>query len=147
VVRCTCPVCGQFGRDATKPIEDMVKTGKLSWEFREYFVHGQPDFAPALLGRCGGPGPFFGLLEQMYVEQAPFGEKMTSPAGQEVFQRAQGQMVLISGEAGVGKSSRREEAVPYLKGMEATRGRQRFVFLMAISRKHPTFVDVGAPLL
>jgi protein-disulfide isomerase len=87
----TCPVCGQFGREGTKPLEELVKTGRLSWEFREYFVHGQPDLAPALLGRCGGPGPFFGLLEQMYVEQQPFEEKMVSPEAQALNQRMQGQ--------------------------------------------------------
>jgi len=95
----TCPVCGQFGREGTKPLEALVKTGKLSWEFREFFVHGQPDFAPALLGRCGGPGPFFGLLEQMYVEQAPFEEKMSSPEGQAIFQRMQGQQPIEAAKA------------------------------------------------
>ena len=95
----TCPVCGQFGREGTKPLEDLVKTGKLSWEFREYFVHGQPDFAPALLGRCGGPGPFFGLLEQMYVEQEGFEQKMSSPEAQAVFQQMQGQDPLVAAKA------------------------------------------------
>jgi hypothetical protein len=95
----TCPVCGQFGREGTKPLEDIVKTGKLSWEFREYFVHGQPDFAPALLGRCGGAAPFFGLLEQMYVEQQPFEEKMSSPEAQALFQRMQGQPPLVAAKA------------------------------------------------
>jgi protein-disulfide isomerase len=79
----TCPVCGLFGREGTQPLEQKyVATGKVSWEFREYLVHGQPDFAPALLGRCMGPGPFFGLLEQMYLNQEPVEEKMTSAEGQ-----------------------------------------------------------------
>ncbi|MES2096091.1 MAG: thioredoxin domain-containing protein [Pseudomonadota bacterium] len=86
----TCPVCGLFGREGTQPLEqNYVATGKVSWEFREFLVHGQPDFAPALLGRCAGPGPFFGLLEQMYINQAPFEEKMSSAGGQALFAKMQ----------------------------------------------------------
>jgi protein-disulfide isomerase len=86
----TCPVCGLFGREATQPLEqNYVATGKVSWEFREFLVHGQPDFAPALLGRCGGPGPFFALLEQMYINQEPVEAKMSSPEGQALFARMQ----------------------------------------------------------
>ena len=84
----TCPVCGDFGRTATQPLEqNYVATGKVSYEFREFLVHGQPDYAPALLGRCGGPGPFFGLLEQMYINQGPVEEKMGAPEGQALFGR------------------------------------------------------------
>lgn len=86
----TCPVCGEFGRTATQPLEqNYVATGKISYEFREFLVHGQPDFAPALLGRCAGPGPFFGLLEQMYINQGPIEEKMGSPEGQALFAKMQ----------------------------------------------------------
>jgi protein-disulfide isomerase len=86
----TCPVCGEFGRAATQPLEqNYIATGKVSWEFREFLVHGQPDFAPALLGRCMGPGPFFGLLEQMYLNQGPVEEKMGSADGQALFAKMQ----------------------------------------------------------
>lgn len=65
-----CPTCGAFGQTAMKPLENTyVASGKVSYEFREFMVHGAPDFAPALLGRCGGTAPFFPILEQMFIAQ------------------------------------------------------------------------------
>ncbi|HVF94923.1 MAG TPA: thioredoxin domain-containing protein [Sphingomonas sp.] len=74
-----CPTCGAFGQAAMKPIENTyVASGKVSYEFREFMVHGAPDFAPALLGRCGGTAPFFPILEQMLVAQPTILPKMES---------------------------------------------------------------------
>jgi protein-disulfide isomerase len=88
----TCPICGVFGREGMKPLEEKyVATGKVAFEFREYLVHGQPDVPAALLGRCAGPGPFFRILEAMYQEQAPIEGKMGSAEGQALFRRMQGQ--------------------------------------------------------
>ena len=65
-----CPTCGAFANTGMRPLMDnYVKTAKVSYEFREYLVHGAPDFAPALLGRCAGTAPFFPMLEQMFAEQ------------------------------------------------------------------------------
>lgn len=84
----TCPVCGEFGRTGTQPLEkEYVATGKLSWEFREYLVHGQPDIPAALLGKCVPIENFFPILEQMYINQGPVEEKMGSPEGQALFQK------------------------------------------------------------
>lgn len=86
----TCPVCGLFGREATQPLEqNYVATGKVSWEFREYLVHGQPDIPAALLGRCVPNAVFFPILEQMYINQEPVEEKMSSPEGQALFAKMQ----------------------------------------------------------
>lgn len=69
----TCPTCGAFGQTGMRPLEDnYVKTGKVSYEFRDFLVHGPPDLAAALLGRCAGPQPFFPILEQMYIDQPKF---------------------------------------------------------------------------
>lgn len=77
----TCPTCGAFGQTGQKPLtEQYVATGKVSYEFRDYLVHGAPDFAPSLLGRCVGPATFFPLLEAMYMEQPRFEEKMSDQA-------------------------------------------------------------------
>jgi protein-disulfide isomerase len=96
----TCPICGEFGRAAFEPLQkNYVSTGKVSFEFREFLVHGQPDFAPSLLGRCAGPGPFFPILEQMYQQQAPVEEKMTSAAGQALFAKMQNQPPLAVAKA------------------------------------------------
>ncbi|CAN5562214.1 hypothetical protein BH09PSE4_BH09PSE4_20840 [soil metagenome] len=65
-----CPTCGAFANTGMKTLEaTYVASGKVSYEFREFMVHGPPDFAPALLGRCAGAGPFFPLLEQMFAAQ------------------------------------------------------------------------------
>ena len=86
----TCPVCGAFGREATQPLEkNYVATGKVSWEFREYLVHGQPDVPASLLGKCVPIETFFPILEQMYVNQGPVEEKLGSPDGQALFQKYQ----------------------------------------------------------
>lgn len=77
-----CPTCGLFGQQGMEPlIQNYVKPGKVSYEFREYLVHGAPDFAPALLGRCAGTQPFFPLLEDMFKAQPQVLPKMED-AGQ-----------------------------------------------------------------
>lgn len=71
-----CPTCGAFGREGMRPlIEKYVSSGKVSYEFREFLVHGAPDIPPALLGKCGGIQPFFPILEQMYINQAAILDK------------------------------------------------------------------------
>eukprot|EP01037_Dinobryon_pediforme_P032034 gene32034-36787_t len=77
----TCPTCGAFGQTGQKPLtEKYVTTGKVSYEFRDYLVHGQPDFAPSLLGRCVGTATFFPLLEAMYMAQPQFEAKLADQA-------------------------------------------------------------------
>jgi protein-disulfide isomerase len=81
----SCPTCGAFGREGMRPLIDgYVKTGKVSYEFRDFFVHGAPDLALGLLGNCSGPQTFFPLLEQMYQNQQSYLDKLQnmSPAVQ-----------------------------------------------------------------
>ena len=73
----SCPTCGAFGREGMRPlIDNYVKTGKVSYEFRDFFVHGAPDLALGLLGNCAGPAPFFPILEQMYQNQSTYLDKL-----------------------------------------------------------------------
>ncbi len=77
----TCPTCGAFAREATAPLfERYIASGKVSFEFRDFAVHGAPDLAAAVLGRCGGTAPFFPLLEQMYADQAATLDRIQSAA-------------------------------------------------------------------
>lgn len=72
-----CPTCGAFAREAYEPLtKNYVGSGKVSFQFREFLVHGAPDLPPALLGQCGGAQPFFPLLEQMYQAQTGFNDKL-----------------------------------------------------------------------
>ena len=74
----TCPTCGAFGQTGMQPLENTyVKSGKVSYEFRDFMVHA-PDLGVAILGHCAGAAPFFPILEQMYLEQPQFLDKLES---------------------------------------------------------------------
>lgn len=66
-----CPYCGEFGRTGFEPLkEKYISTGKVSYEFRDYPIHGAPDLGPILLGHCtGDPATFFPILDQMFQAQ------------------------------------------------------------------------------
>jgi protein-disulfide isomerase len=72
-----CPVCKALATDGYQTLtNNYVKSGKVSFEFREFLVHGPMDMPPALLGTCVGPQPFFPLLEQMFANQESFEDKL-----------------------------------------------------------------------
>lgn len=65
-----CPFCAAFeaqGLPALK--EKYIATGKVSYEFRDFPIHGALDVAPTLLGHCVEPAAFFPLLDQMMANQ------------------------------------------------------------------------------
>lgn len=65
----TCPHCREFDEAAMKPLtEQYVKSGRVSFEFRNYVRDGY-DMAASIVARCGGPSSFFGLTRQLYAEQ------------------------------------------------------------------------------
>ena len=65
----TCPHCRDFTEHAADPLrEKYVKTGRVSWEFRN-FVLNPLDVAATLVARCQGPQPYFKLAEQLYADQ------------------------------------------------------------------------------
>ncbi|MGN6820786.1 MAG: thioredoxin domain-containing protein [Sphingomonas sp.] len=66
-----CPYCAKFDQEGFPVLkQSYIATGKLSYEFREYPVHGALDIAPILLGQCtGDPATFFPILDQMFANQ------------------------------------------------------------------------------
>ena len=66
-----CPYCKRF-EDEGSPIlvENYVKTGKVSWEFRPFLIHGPVDMAADLIVRCNGLKSFFPLAKALYDDQA-----------------------------------------------------------------------------
>ncbi|KRC79733.1 DsbA family protein [Sphingomonas sp. Root241] len=75
----TCPTCGRFAAEGVEPLrQKYVSTGKVSYEFRDFPLHGPPDLALALLNQCVGTDAFFPMLDQMFANQSGFGEKMTA---------------------------------------------------------------------
>jgi protein-disulfide isomerase len=64
----TCPHCKRFDEAAEAKIIDYVKTGKVSFEFRNY-VRDASDVAASTIARCGGTGKFFPLTRALYKDQ------------------------------------------------------------------------------
>lgn len=65
----TCPHCAEFEERGGKPLVDnYVKKGLVSWEFRNY-VRDPFDMAATLIARCGGEASFFGLTRTMFHDQ------------------------------------------------------------------------------
>ena len=84
----TCPHCQKFDADAGDALpQKYVSTGKVSYEFRTFLIHG-PDGPMSLLMFCRGAEPFFALKKQLYANQETFLaplEAMT-PADQQALQ-------------------------------------------------------------
>lgn len=69
----TCPTCGRFAEEGMEPLRSKyISTGKVSYEFRDFPLHGAPDIALALLNRCAGTEAFFPMLDQMFANQSTF---------------------------------------------------------------------------
>lgn len=78
----TCPVCARFSNDASEALRDRyVASGDVSYEIRHLVLNGL-DASAVLLARCGGPGPFFPIVEQLYATQPEWIGRVT-PAVQE----------------------------------------------------------------
>jgi protein-disulfide isomerase len=67
----SCPHCKAFDDEGVPTlIENYVKPGKVSWEFRPYVIHGPIDMAANLVIRCNGLKTFFPLARALYNDQA-----------------------------------------------------------------------------
>ena len=65
----TCPHCRAFDEEGVTPlIDNYVKTGKVSYEFRNY-VRDAFDMSASLIARCNGPKGFFQLTRALYKDQ------------------------------------------------------------------------------
>lgn len=106
-----CPTCGALAREGYDPLtKNYVDSGKVSFEFREFMVHGPADFPPALLGNCVDKAAFFPVLEQMFKDQAQFDEGLTkmTPAQQQALQGAKPDQVFKA-------LADAEGIIPYMK--------------------------------
>ncbi|AUW57600.1 protein-disulfide isomerase [Sphingobium sp. SCG-1] len=71
----TCSHCAEFSAKSSDEIRNLVNSGKMSYELRNY-VRDPLDMTMSLLARCGGAGPFFPLSEQFFANQAAMFEKV-----------------------------------------------------------------------
>ncbi len=81
----SCSHCAEFSEKSAVPLKtNYIATGKVSYELRNY-VRDPMDLTATLLARCGGPGPFFPLAEQMFADQANWFTKVQAltPAEQQ----------------------------------------------------------------
>ncbi len=81
----SCSHCAEFSEKGMEPLKaKYISTGKVSYELRNY-VRDPMDLTATLLARCGGPGPFFPLAEQMFADQANWFVKVQAmtPADQQ----------------------------------------------------------------
>jgi len=71
-----CPHCRHFEETGYKPlIQNYVRTGKVSYEFRNFLISG-PDMSVSLLTRCAGPAKFFPMSELVYATQEQWEKKI-----------------------------------------------------------------------
>jgi protein-disulfide isomerase len=74
----TCPHCRDFTKTGGEALKsNYVRTGKLSWEYRN-FVLNPLDVVATLVARCQGADTFFPFVEQLYATQAEWVGKFNS---------------------------------------------------------------------
>jgi protein-disulfide isomerase len=66
----TCPHCARFNAEGLPALKaKYIASGNVSYEFRDFPVHGALDLGPILLGRCLRPAQFFPVLDDMFRNQ------------------------------------------------------------------------------
>ncbi len=86
-----CPACKQFATTGFEPLmQNYVSTGKVSFEFRDFLIHGPAELGLAVLARCADKSAFFPILEQSYQNQDAMNQAMMAvpPAQQQALQSA-----------------------------------------------------------
>ena len=72
----TCPHCAEFAEHgAPELINKYVKTGRVSYEFRNYLRDGL-DMSMALIAHCVGPEKFFPLSDALFKSQREIFERV-----------------------------------------------------------------------
>ena len=71
----TCPHCKHFDDEGVPHLLGYVKSGQVSWEFRNY-VRDAFDVTAALIARCNGAKDFFPLTRAIYKEQPDWEAKI-----------------------------------------------------------------------
>ena len=52
----TCPACAAFSAEASEPLlNDYVNSGRVSFEFRSFMIHGIADLVLTRMLECGAP--------------------------------------------------------------------------------------------
>ncbi|GGD47108.1 thioredoxin domain-containing protein [Erythrobacter arachoides] len=63
----TCPACGQFSVDGAEALQrDYIDTGRVSFEFRSFMIHGVPDLVLTRMLECGAVTSAVPLADQVW---------------------------------------------------------------------------------
>jgi protein-disulfide isomerase len=66
----SCPHCAKLSQDGgTTLVDKYVNSGRVSYEFRSFPIHGVIDVPLTMMVRCADPAAFFPLVEQIYANQ------------------------------------------------------------------------------
>jgi len=64
----TCPACAAFSMEGSEDLlNDYVDTGRVSYEFRSFAIHGPMDLALTRLIECGSPEQAVPLADQVWA--------------------------------------------------------------------------------
>ena len=79
----SCPHCRAFDQEGVPTLlAKYVKSGQVSWEFRNY-VRDPVDLTAALIARCNGARSFFPLARAIFKDQPVwFGKAIAAPKDQ-----------------------------------------------------------------
>ena len=99
----TCGHCADFATQSkTRLIASHVRSGRVSFEFRNYVLNGF-DVTASLLARCAGPDGFFTVANRMYETQQGWAgriEAISQAEKQRIMGLPQDQAFLAVAEAG-----------------------------------------------
>jgi protein-disulfide isomerase len=66
----SCPHCAKLATDGMQTLVDKyVNSGRVSFEFRSFPLHGIVDVIPTVMVRCADPSAYFPLVEQLFATQ------------------------------------------------------------------------------
>jgi protein-disulfide isomerase len=72
----TCPACAKFSEDGMKPLmETYVNSGRVSYEFRSFIIHGPLDLALTRLIGCTAPEAAVPLADQIWANLGPIQQR------------------------------------------------------------------------
>lgn len=72
----TCPTCAHFAEEGMPPlIANYIKSGRVSFEFRNHVLNGF-DVVASLLARCAGPSDFFAATDRLFRTQKQWAPKL-----------------------------------------------------------------------
>ena len=83
----TCPTCARFGEEGMEPLlTKYVDSGRVSYELRNFAVHGPVDIVLARMVRCGAKEAVVPLSDQVWQDR----DQLMAPVmnNQDAFERA-----------------------------------------------------------